>query len=81
MLKNLDLHQSQSKKMQNYFQFRSSEYQRTTNHSTKPYLFNKKQITNSNRLYMKDRTNMDKGENIQEYSRYRNSTFSSATKV
>jgi hypothetical protein len=82
MLKNLDFRQSQSKKPQNYFQFRSSEYQRTTtNHSTKSYLFNNKQIISSNRLYMRDRTNMYNGENIQEYSRYRDATFCSPIKV
>jgi len=67
----------QSKKIQNYFQFRSSAYQ--------PYSFSKKQtdhsISNSSRLYMRNRTNMDNGQTIQEYSRYRNSTYQNSTKV
>jgi hypothetical protein len=67
----------QSKKIQNYFQFRSSEYQ--------PYSFSKKQtdhsISNSSRLYMRNRTNMDNGQTIQEYSRYRSAAYQTPTKV
>jgi hypothetical protein len=75
------LQPSQSKKIQNYFQFRSAEYPRITNHSNKPYLFTKKS-PNSNRLYyMRNRTNMKTEEKIQEYCRYRNSTYDSPTKV
>jgi hypothetical protein len=57
------------RKIQNYFRFRSAEYQRPSNHSTKPYLLTKKV---NNQSYMENRSNEN---NTQEYHRYRNSTY------
>jgi hypothetical protein len=65
------------RKLQNYFQFRSAEYQRTSNHFAKPYLPMKKAI-NFNQSYMKNRSNEN---NKQEYHRFRNSTFHSPAQV
>jgi hypothetical protein len=63
-------------KIQNYFQFRSAEYQRGNNHFNK---FNKKQINyltiNSNQLNIRNEIN------IQEYSRHRDATYQTSTKV
>ncbi len=64
----------QSKKIQNYFKFRSAEYQGISNHSTKPYLSPKKQ-NNLNQFYMKNRSNINHENNTQDYHRYRSSTY------
>jgi hypothetical protein len=74
------IHQSQSKKTQDYFPFRSAEYQQITNHTTKLYSSNKKQF-NVNRLYTRNQTNINNEENIQEYHRYRNATHHTSTRV
>ena len=70
----------QTKKIQNYSPLRSSEYQPVNNRCDKPYLSSKKQ-TNLSRLYMRDRTNMDNEQIIQEYCRYRNANYQTPTKV
>lgn len=81
MFTNPYLNQSQSNKIQNYCQYRSAENPRISNHFHKPYSLNKKQ-TPSNRLNMRNRTNMNNSENNnQEYCRYRNATYQSSNKV
>ncbi|CAF3769194.1 unnamed protein product [Rotaria sordida] len=77
--------QSPSKKIQNYFQHRSSEYQQVYNHSNNHYSFIDKRTnhltSNSNQIFTQHKTNMNNESNIQEYCRYRNATQYSPTKV
>ncbi|CAF4301949.1 unnamed protein product [Rotaria sp. Silwood2] len=71
------LRQSQSKKLQNYFHYRSAEYQQVNNHSYKHYSFSEEQTnyrtSNSNEVFRRPGINMNNGQdNFQEYCRYRN---------
>lgn len=80
MIINPNVQQSKLNQIQNYSPYRSSEYSRIPNHYHKPYTLNKKQLS-SNRLYLRNRTNMTDQDNTQEYSRFRDATFQNSLKV
>ncbi|CAF3802098.1 unnamed protein product [Rotaria sp. Silwood1] len=78
--------QTQSKKIQNYFQYRSSAYQQVNKHSYKHYSFIEKEMnyltSNSNQKFIRHKTNTDNiQDNVQEYCRYRSATIYNSKNV
>ncbi|CAF1104204.1 unnamed protein product [Adineta steineri] len=87
-LNNVDVtnsRQIQSKKIQNYYPFRSVDYQRVNNRTNKSRLSNKKQThdlaPNSGYLHIRNGTHIANEQKTHEYCRYRTATHRAPIKM